>query len=68
MRWFAARRSPGRLRHRAGGPHADAGFILCHFHATFYDDNTRQAPSLGLELCVKGGLFVKDFLGETLSA
>ena len=25
------------------------GLILCHFHATFYDNNTRQAPSLGLE-------------------
>jgi imidazolonepropionase-like amidohydrolase len=25
------------------------GLILCHFHATFFDFNTRQAPSLGLE-------------------
>ncbi|MEE2665570.1 MAG: amidohydrolase family protein [Myxococcota bacterium] len=25
------------------------GLVLCHFHATFYDYNTRQAPSLGLE-------------------
>jgi len=25
------------------------GLILCHFHGTFFDYNTRQAPSLGLE-------------------
>jgi imidazolonepropionase-like amidohydrolase len=25
------------------------GLVLCHFHASFYDYNTRQAPSLGLE-------------------
>ncbi|MBW2423662.1 MAG: amidohydrolase family protein, partial [Deltaproteobacteria bacterium] len=25
------------------------GLVLCHFHGTFFDYNTRQAPSLGLE-------------------
>jgi len=25
------------------------GLVLCHFHGTFFDANTRQAPSLGLE-------------------
>ncbi len=25
------------------------GLVLCHFHGTFYDYNTRSAPSLGLE-------------------
>jgi imidazolonepropionase-like amidohydrolase len=25
------------------------GLILCHYHGTFFDYNTRQAPSLGLE-------------------
>ena len=32
-----------------GGRTLMPGLALCHFHGTFFDFNTRQAPSLGLE-------------------